>query len=46
MKILVWEVRTSKGFIDGVIEEIRNRKNTTINNIKNGSVTGHCFNLK
>lgn len=27
MKILVWEVRTSKRFhIDGVIEEIRNRK--------------------
>ena len=26
MKILVWEMRTSKVHIDGVIEEIRNRK--------------------
>ena len=47
MKVLLWETRTSKGFnVDGVGEEIRNRKIDAQTTIENGKVSPTLFQLE
>lgn len=46
MKILVWEVRTSKGFASMELSKKSGIGKSTINNIENGKVSPTLFQLE